>query len=152
MAISSLLTTVTSAIESISISGVTVRDYDGVVVNWVSTPNVLYPNPDNFLTNFSLEYKSFTHGASAQVDFSYTLNYTFLGTQVGNIGNFPTAYKDLVDKVVLIINAIVTNHSAASGDASIELGAVAFSALNDPAGNQYHGANIAINVTEMQNT
>ena len=152
MAISSLLTTVTNDIESISISGVTVKDYDGIVANWQSTPNVLYPNPENFITNFSMEYQSFTHGANAQVNLSYTLNYRFLGTLLGNLGNFPTAYKDVVDKVVLILNAIVTNHSAASGAASIEFGNPSFGPRNDPAGNTYHGADISIDVMEMQNT
>ena len=152
MAISSLLTTVTDAIEDISVSGVTVKDYDGIVANWQSTPNVLYPNPENFLTNFALEYQSFGHGATAQVDISYTLNYRFLGTQLGNLGNFPTAYKAVVDKVVLIINAVITNHSAASGAASVEVSSVTFGPVEDPAGNSYHGADIAFDVMEMQNT
>ena len=153
MAISSLLTTVTDAIENISISGVTVKDYDGIVTNWQSTPNVLYPNPEGFLTGFQPpEYQSFLHGANAQVDFSYTLNYRFLGTQLGNLGNFSTAYKAVVDKYLLILAAIVTNHSAADGKADIEFGAVTFGPMLDPAGNSYHGADISINVTEMQNT
>jgi hypothetical protein len=152
MAISSLLTTVTGAIDDLSISGVTIKNYDGIVANWASTPNVLYPNPENFLTNFSVDYQSFLHGASAQVNFNYTLNYRFLGTQVGNLGNFPIAYGAMVDKVILIIAAIVTNHSYADGKASVELGPVTFGAREDPAGNMYHGADIALNVTEMQNT
>jgi len=57
-----------------------------------------------------------------------------------------------VNKVMTIINAIITNHSYASGAASIELGGVTFGQRYDPAGNSFHGADIALNVTEMQNT
>jgi hypothetical protein len=152
MAISSLLTTITDEISALSISGVTIKDYDGIVANWASTPYVLYLNPENPLTGFSPDYKSFLHGALAQVDLNYTLNYRFLGTQVGNLGNTAVAYSDVVNKVVLIINAAITNHSYASGKASVELGAVTFGPRTDPAGNSYHGADIALTVSEMQNT
>ena len=151
MAISSLLTSVTGAIDDISVSGVTIKNYDGIVSNWLSTPNVLYPSPESFLTGFSMEYQSFPHGATAQVNLKYTLNYRFLGTALGNMGNFPTAYADVVDKVVLIVNAIITNHSLVSGAADIELRNISFGPRDDPAGNNYHGADIAIDVTEMQN-
>ena len=152
MTISSLLTTITGNIASLSISGVTMKDYNGIVASWKSLPNVMYLNPENPITGFALEYQSFGHGAAAQVDFSYTLNYRFLGTQVGDLSNMATAYAAVVDKVKLIINAIVTNHSAASGAGGIELGAVSIGPREDPAGNMYHGADISINVMEMQNT
>ena len=101
MTISSLLTTITNDIAGLSITGVTMKDYDEIVSSWKATPNVFYPNPENFITNFRIDYQSFQHGASAQVNFSYTLNYRFLGTQVGNLGNMATAYKDVVDKLLL---------------------------------------------------
>jgi hypothetical protein len=153
MTISSLLTTITGEIAALSITGVTIKDYDEVVVNWKAMPNVLYPNVENFLTGLKLDYESFPHGASAQVNISYTLNYRFLGTQVGNnTATYSLAYKDVIDKVLLIINAIVTNHSYASGKASVELAGVKFGGFSDPSGAFYHGADIALSVVEMQNT
>jgi len=119
MTISSLLTTVTGDIANLSISGVKIVNYNGIVASWIAQPNVLYPNPENFITNFRVEYQSFLHGASAQVNFNYTLNYRFLGTQLGNLSNFPVAYSAVVDKYLLILAAIVTNHSAASGKADL---------------------------------
>lgn len=152
MTISTLLSTITGEIAALTISGVTIKDYDEIVASWVSHPNVLYPNPDApFLTNFKVEYVSFPRGASAKADFSYTLNYRFLGTQVGQNNSILKAYPDMIAKVLLIINSMVTNHSYASGSASVELGPVTFGSRVDPAGNQFHGADIALNVTEMQN-
>jgi hypothetical protein len=62
-----------------------------------------------------------------------------------------TGYAAMVNKVILIINAIITNHTAGSGAIEIELGGVTFGAREDPSGNGFHGADIAINVMEMQN-
>ena len=152
MTISSLLANIADSISSISISGVTVKDMDQVVANWQSTPNVLYPNPDGYMTGFGLDYKSFTRGASSQVDIKYTLNYRFLGTQVGNLGNMPVAYAAMISKVVLIINAMITTTAPYDGKVDLVLGSVTFGMREDPAGNQYHGADIALNITEMQNT
>jgi hypothetical protein len=153
MTISTLFATITSEIANLSITGVTIKDYDELVPSWVAIPNVLYPDIDApFLTNFAPNFQSFRRGANALVDFSYTLNYRFLGTQVGQGNSLFTGYPDMVNKVLLIINAVVTNHSYASGKANIELGPVTLGNREDPAGNQYHGADIALNVTEMQNT
>ena len=152
MAISSNLANITNAIAAISVAGVSVRDVDEISATWKSRPNVLYPNPEAFLTNFSLEYQSFTHGALAQVDLSYTLNYRFCGTQAGDLSNLGTAYNDMMTKVVLIINAIITNHAPYDGVVSMELGSVTFGPVVDPAGNGYHGADLSFDITEMMNT
>ena len=152
MTISSLLTDITNAIEALSINGVTIKDIDQISAQWKSQPNVLYPNPEGFLTNFTLEYQSFTRGASSQVDIKYTLNYRFLGVEIGDLSNMPAAYSQMVDKVILIINAMITATAPYSGRVDMELAGVSFGARVDPAGNGFHGADIALNITEMQNT
>lgn len=151
MTISTLFATVTDFIENLTITGVTIKDFDELSPSWVSTPNILYPNPEGFLTDLRLEYQSFPHGADAKVNILYTLNYRFLGTQIGVGASLLTGYAAMVSKVILIINAIVTNHTAGSGAVEIELGGVTFGAREDPSGNGFHGADIAINVMEMQN-
>lgn len=152
MTISSLLTDITNAIEALSINGVTVKDIDQISAQWKSQPNVLYPNPEGFMTNFTLEYQSFTRGASSQVDIKYTLNYRFLGSEIGDLSNMPTAYSQMVDKVILIINAMITATAPYDGKVDMELAGVSFGARTDPAGNGFHGADIALDITEMQNT
>lgn len=154
MAISSLLSSITNAIAALSITGVTIRDRDEIPAAFNGQANVLYPSPSQpeFVTNFRPVYRSFTRGASAQVDLSYTLNYRFLGTPVGSMGNFTKAYADLVDKVLLILAEMIETTAPYDGRVDMEVAAVTFGPRSDPSGAMFHGADIALSVTEMQNT
>lgn len=152
MTISSLLANITDAIAGISVTGVTIRDKDELAGSFIAKPNTLYPNPEGFITDFGLEYESFTRGASALVNIRYTLNYRFIGTAVGDLGTMGAAYSDMLNKVVLIINAMITATAPYDGKVDMELGAVTVGAREDPAGNVYHGADIPLKISEMQNT
>lgn len=151
MSVSLLLTSITDAISQLSISGVTIRDYDGITGSWKSTANVLYPNPEGFITNFSVTYPTVLRGAAAPADVRYTLNYRFLGTQLGDIGGMAKAYADMVDKVALVAAKMIETDAPYSGRVEMQLAGVTIGARTDPAGNVYHGADIALNVMEMQN-
>jgi hypothetical protein len=153
MPIQSLLGNITEAISQISISGVKVKDKDEISASWVSENNVLYPRPDEpgFLTNLQLTYLSIPRGEEAKVDFSYTLNYRFLSTQIGDMAGFTQAYSLLIDKTLLILAAMVKTHAPYDGRVDMEVGDLNFGAKVDPAGNSFHGVDIALNITEMQN-
>ncbi len=151
MTVSLKLASIADAISAISISGVTVKDKDQIVASWVSTPNVLYPNPDGWITNFSIDYIALMQGATAPMDISYTLNYRFLGVQVGDLSIFPAAYSSLVDKLILIINAVISVPAPYSGTVELKLGNISIGARTDPTGNNFFGADFALNITEMQN-
>lgn len=152
MTISSLLSNITDAIATISVSGVTIRDKDELTGSFVAKPNTLFPNPEGFITDFSLDYESFTRGASALVNINYTLNYRFIGTAIGDLGTMGAAYNDMINKVVLIINAMISTTAPYDGKVDMELRGVTIGAREDPAGNVYHGADIALRISEMQNT
>lgn len=149
--IASLMGDITEAIAHLSIDGVTVKDVPQIAASWVSLSNVLYPNPDEFVTNFQLQYRSLPRGADAKVDIQYTLNYRFLGTQIGDMGNLGKAYSAAIDKILLVIAAMMETTSPYDGRVDMTLGAVSIGARVDPAGNGYHGADIALNIMEMQN-
>ena len=151
MTVSLLLANVADSISQISVSGVTIKDKDQLSGSWVSLPNVLYPNPDGWITGFSINYVTVMQGTTAPMDISYTLNYRFLGVAVGDIATFPIAYSGLVDKLTLIINAVIGVYAPYSGKVEMKLGDINLGAKDDPAGNQYFGADIALNIMEMQN-
>ena len=151
MTVSLLLANIADSISQMSVSGVTVKDKDEIVADWESLPNVLFPKPDGWITNFSMDFKSFLQGTSAAMDVSYTLTYRFLGTAVGDLSTFPVAYSTLVNKLVLILNAFIALDAPYSGRVELVVGSVDIGPKDDPAGNQYHGADITINITEMQN-
>lgn len=153
MSVSLYLQSITNAIAAISVSGVTVKDSDEIIASWVGTPNILYPNPndDGFITNFRIQYDSIMQGADAPMTIGYTLNYRFLGTQIGDLATFPAEYANIVAKVAVIVNALIAVPAPYSGRVELRIGGVAVGAKADPVGNMYHGADFALNITEMQN-
>lgn len=152
MTISLLLPNITSAIAALSISGVTIKDTDQIVASWQSQPHVLYPNPEGFITAFSLTYQSFTRGASSDVDIRYTLNYRYLGTAIGDGSQLMRGYDDMVTKVAAIVAKFIETTAPYDGKVDLTLGPISIGARSDPAGNMYHGADFALLIMEMQNT
>jgi hypothetical protein len=151
MTASLLLSNVADAIAGISVSGVTMKDRDQIAGSWISTPNVFYPNPDNWITDFSIRFDTVLQGENAPMTYIYTLNYRFLGVEVGDLATFPVAYSALVDKVVAIINALVAVPAPYSGKVQMIVNNPQLGPKDDPAGNQYFGADFALQIEEMQN-
>lgn len=151
MSVSLLLPDITDAIHDLDISGVEIVDFDGIAVSWKSKANVLYPNPEGFVTNFNPEWLTLLQGNDAPLDVSYTLNYRFLGTQIGDLSNMAKAYALMVNQVVNILNTLLGTDRPYSGKVQMSVGSVTFGARTDPAGSVFHGADIALNVVEMQN-
>lgn len=150
MTVSLLLSSITGAIADLSIQDVTIKDHDGIAASWVSTPNVLYPNPEGFITNFRVEYDTLLRG-DAPLWVLYTLNYRFLGTQLGDLATLPVAYTAMIEKVARVAAALIMEDAPYSGKVEMEVASIVVGARVDPAGNQFHGADIALNVKEMQN-
>lgn len=73
------LADVANAISQISIAGVTVKDKDEIAGSWTSLPNVLYPKPDGWITDFVIRFDAMPHGVAALSTVLYHLNYRFLG-------------------------------------------------------------------------
>lgn len=147
------LTSITDAISQISISGVTVKDYDEIATSYVSQPHVLLPNPEagGWITNFTIEPDTLLEGADAMYTAGYTLNYRYLHVQIGDGANFQKNYAETAQKMVLIVNAIIANPGPYSGKVSMRFAGADIGQKNDPAGNNYFGADFALNIEELQN-
>lgn len=146
-----MLTNITDAIAAISVSGVTIKDVDQISGAWNAQPNVLFPNPDAFISGFTIEYDALMQGSTAPMTITYTLSYRFLSVQIGDISAFPASYNQLVGKVTAIINAFVSVFAPYSGRVEMVVSGVSLGARQDPAGNNYFGADILLNITEMHN-
>lgn len=151
MTVSMYLSSIADAISNISISGVTVRDKDQIAGSWASMANVLYPFPDDFITGFEVQYDSILEGTAAPMTLRYTLNYRFLGVQVGDIGTWGADYSATLDKVVLIVNAMIATHAPYDGRVRMKAGGISVGQRDDPSGNQFIGADIALEIEEIQN-
>ncbi len=145
------LANITNAIAALTISGVTIKDIDEVVGSWIQTPNVLYPNMDDFVTNFAITYPTFVQDGTGPVDVDYTLNYRFLSTQVGDLATVPVQFGNIMTKAIAIANALLVVRAPYDGRILMSIGSIAVGARNDPAGNQYFGADIPLNIQEIQN-
>lgn len=145
MAIDVKIATVADSISKLSISGIVVKDINELSASWQSLPNVLYPRPDNFVTGVSLTQAELS---KQKYDLRYTLNYRFLHVALGNDAVLFVAYPTLIAKIVLIVNAIITNHNL-TGAMDVNFGGItAIGALPDPAGNAYHGCDFAVDILE----
>ena len=145
MAISCQLATVADSISKLSISGITIRDIDALSTSWQGLPNVLYPKPDGFVTNIQVESVELTR---SKYDLHYTLNYRYLYVALGSDAVLFAGYATFIANIILIVNAIITNHNV-TGAIDLTLGGVTVGPMQDPAGNMYHGADIQINVMEF---
>ena len=145
MAINIQIATIADSISKLSIAGVTIKDINELSASWKSLPNVLYPRPNNFITNVALTAAVMS---KQKYDLHYVLNYRFLNVQVGSDAVMFATYPELIAKVVLIANAIITNHNL-TGAIDVSFGGITdIGALPDPAGNVFHGCDFQINVLE----
>lgn len=146
-----MLTDITNSIAAISVSGVTIKDVDELSGSWLGNANILFPNPDNFISGFGIEYDALMQGSTAPMTVSYTLSYRLLSVQIGDISAFPVSYSQLVDKVASIVDAFVSVFAPYSGRVEMIVSGVSLGPRQDPAGNNFFGADIALAIREMHN-
>lgn len=144
------LANICNAIAGLSISGVTVKDVDELAESWTTEPNILYPNvnPPGFVTEFGVEAEQYVDGTIGLNSVHYTLNYRFLGTDLGE--NLKTGYLNVVNKLTLIVQAILAAPRPYSEDVEMELGNITIGPVADPAGHQFHGADFALKIVEQK--
>lgn len=145
------MASIVSAISQLTITGITIKDIDEVAASWVSLPKVLYPNIDDFVTNFELNYPTFVQDGTGPVDIKYSLNYRYLSTQVGDMATVAVQSNLVLAEVISIVNKMLTVRAPYDGRVLMTLGDLSIGARLDPAGNQYFGADFALNVEEIQN-
>jgi len=147
---------IVSAISQLNIPNVSIKNLEQIASSWTSTNKVLYPNPnqDGFITGFTMEWERDIADNITLRQASYTLNYRYLGTQIGDLSNFSKAYGDVAADLAVITNALVNAAQSILGSTQgqVTLGSISIGNKQDPAGNQFHGADFAINVIETQYT
>jgi len=144
------IATVADSISKLSVAGVKIKDIDTIPeeVTQRICP-VMFPSPEGFVTGLRVEPKSYGAGTSGKNDVKYTLNYVFLYQPVGSDRYVTKNIAKLVDKTVLILNALIAN-DAVIGSVDIEPRIDGeFGKLADQVGNEFFGALIAIDVCEF---
>ena len=138
------LVTVTNAIESLSISGVAVKDVDTITHSIGLGYGVLMPRPDGFITDVNITP---AESSKQNLDVRYTLHYQYFHCAIGN--NLFGDYKPLMDKIALIIKAFC-NDATLTGSIDGGMPTVDMvGPIQDASGNQYHGAEFSMPILQF---
>ena len=149
MTINCQLVTIADAISGLSISGVTVKDIDTVPENAIDYCPVLFPVPDNFITDMQFERVSFGGDSVAAMNVSYTMHYRYLHAPIGS-GSVLQNYKGIIEKLELILEAIMGNSSPTGAVNMTLLNVSDLGPVSDVAGQtMFHGVDIALRVEEF---
>jgi hypothetical protein len=147
------IVTIADSIAALSISGVTIKDLDEIPEKVESRDcPILYPEPDGFISGFGMDVQSFGPGSVAAIDVTYNLRYTFLHSSLGTGRGLFDVYSDMVAKVVLILNAVLTN-DAITGLQDFRVAEITnFGPVTDPAASMtFHGTQFVFRVMELWN-
>lgn len=147
------IATVTNSIASLSVSGVSIKDIHDIppAALPLRTP-VLFPDPLNFVSSFSMERNSYGGGSTAKMTVTYTLNYTFCFTPIGDGRNAGLDhYDEMVAKAALILDAILAIDTLSGAIDITPQSVVEFGPVPDPAGFMHLGCRLALTVQEFVN-
>ena len=88
--------TIATSIAGLSVSGVTIKDLDGISeqVHARACP-LLYPKPDGFMSNLRVERDSFGPASNARKTVRYTLSYVYLHAPIGEGRGLFDVYADM---------------------------------------------------------
>ena len=99
---------VADAIEDLSISGVTIKSIGAIPQSGQMVTPILFPQPDNFVTDITVENQTVGPNTAAAIDFSYNLHYVFLYTEIGGGLSGLDPYSPLIQQLETIWETIIT--------------------------------------------
>lgn len=140
--------TVANSISNLTVTGIQILDLTEIPVNGSLVCPCIFPRPDNYITDFSVTNDSQGTGTGKQVTIRYTLHYIFLQAPVGADLSFGF-YNTMVSNVAAIISKLIESDKIA-GCVDLVIDTIpTFSPVNDPAGNVYHGCELALKITQF---
>ena len=144
------IASVATAIAGLSVSGVTLKDISSIPeqVDQRQCP-ILFPDPAGFVTGLTVARVTQGLDSTAAKDVNYTLNYIYLHCEVGTVRYLTDAIDTMVDKVVLVLNAITDNSTVNGAVDLVPSMAGEFGQIEGPAGNVFFGCRISIAVLEF---
>lgn len=141
--------TVADSISKLSVTGITMLDIDKVPDSAQMLCPVMFPQPDNFVTNINVERVTVGSGGTAKMDMTYTLNYVFLQSEIGSGISAFGAYSSIIANIATIMGVILTNDNI-TGAVDLTLNSIGeIGAVEDPSGNQYWGVLFSFKVLEF---
>ena len=146
------IATITGAIASIAIPGVTIYALEDVPTALTArdTP-CLFPEPVGFVSNLSARHASFDSGPAAPKTVEYDLTYTFCFAPVGT-GRLPLEqYGAMVERAFAALDAILASDALTGAVDFQPKSLLYFGLVSDPAGGKFHGCQFVFRVREFVN-
>ena len=141
--------TVADSISKLSISGITMRDIDQVPDSAQMLCPIMFPQPDNFITNINVERVTVGSGGTAKMDMTYTLNYVFLQAEMGAGISAFSMYSNIVSNLAAILVKMFASDNI-TGAVDLTLNSIGeIGTISDPSGNQYWGVLLSFNILEF---
>jgi hypothetical protein len=151
MTITSKFDVVASSIAAWTITGITIKGITNIPEQAQMLCPILYPKPDNFVTNLSIPSDKLTFGTNGteQATLIYTMTWRYLHSQIGGgLGGLFATYGSLITNIRAIAEYIA-NHDTVTGAANLRLLTLpTIGPVSDPTGNMYHGCDFDIYVEE----
>lgn len=141
--------TVANSIAALNISDVSIKSTDGIPQSGQLVMPILFPQPSGFITDISVVNQSVGPNTAAAIDFSYTLHYVFLFSELGGGVSQLDPYQPLIDKLELIWETIITNDTV-TGLVDVRLSGVeGLGQVEGPEGVQYWGCLFSLRCLEF---
>ena len=140
------------AIAALTVTGLTILDADQIPVEMTQRDcPVLFPRPDEFITDFTSERQSFGPASAAARDVTYTLNFILAYAPVGTGRGIFEPYKNMLVLAYKVIDAIHADDDLSDYglDVTARIGNVGL--VSSPGGAQYHGCVISFDILELVN-
>lgn len=150
MTITVNLENIAHEISNINVPGINFRDIDGVPESALPILPVVFPAPDNFITDLEWTRDSYGSDDVAKMSITYTLHYRYLHAVIGSGGGLLSVYSSMIANIVKILSAIFadSNYSGAIDLTLLDISNIG--PMSDPAGEtQYHGMEFSLKVLEF---
>ena len=141
--------TVCESIAALNVDGVKIKDLAHVPPDATRLTPILFPNPDDTLSNLTPERMSMGGGSSALIDVDYDLNYIFLFCPIGSGRTGLDYHGERMAKVNAIWDAILSIDILDGAVDIMPTGNVSFATVQDPARNEYLGCFLTVHVKEF---
>jgi hypothetical protein len=137
--------TVAGSIAALTITGVTVKDYDQMSDALGMTNNILTPRPNGYITDISVVRSELS---GQNLDVSYTLHYDYYHCAPGGMNGL-LKYSTLVDSVSLILAAFAKRTTLGGAVDNTTPTVDMIGVIQDPAGNTFLGASFSIRILQF---
>jgi hypothetical protein len=150
MTINCQIDTITNSIAGLSVTGVTIKDIHDIPESAALLLPVMFPRPNEFITDLTFTRVSQGGGGTALMDVSYTLNYVYCHAPIGSgVGGLFSSYNSLITNIALILEKLFASDNITGAVDMTVAGISSVGPVADPAGNPYHGVEISLRILEF---